>query len=112
MSFVPGAQGPETDTAGLAAALEEGAVLIDVRRPEEYAELRVPGAVLIPLHELATRADEVPRGERVFVICAAGSRSLAAVEALNRAGWDAVSVAGGTMAWAAEGRPVTSGPPG
>ena len=37
---------------------------------------------------------------------------MAAAEALNQAGWDAVSVAGGTKGWAAEGRPVCSGAEG
>lgn len=103
-------QAPEVGTDELADALEAGAALVDVRMPDEYAEVHVPGAVLIPLPELGGRASEVPKGERVYVICASGGRSLAAAEALNRAGWDTVSVAGGTKAWAEEGRPVDTGP--
>lgn len=109
MSFGQHPQAPEVDTSRLAAALEQGAVLIDVRMPDEYVEMHVPGAVLIPLPELGGRTAEVPNGEQVFVICAAGGRSLVAAEALNKAGWDAVSVSGGTKAWAAEGRPVNTG---
>lgn len=101
---------PEIDTDGLAAALADGAPLVDVRMPDEYAEARVPGAVLIPLPELGARTAEVPSDRRVYVICATGARSAAAVDALNKAGWDTVNVAGGTKAWAAEGRPVDSGP--
>lgn len=101
---------PEIDTDGLAAALADGAPLVDVRMPDEYAEIRVPGAVLIPLPELGARSAEVPSDRRVYVICASGARSAAAVDALNKAGWDTVNVAGGTKAWAAEGRPVDSGP--
>jgi rhodanese-related sulfurtransferase len=100
---------PEIDTDGLAAALDDGAPLVDVRMPDEYAEVHVPGAVLIPLPELGSRTDEVPSDRRVYVICATGARSAAAVEALNNGGWDTVNVAGGTKAWAAEGRPVDSG---
>lgn len=110
MSFSAGPQAPEVDTSQLAAALDDGAVVIDVRMPDEYVVVHVPGAVLIPLPELGARADEVPKGQQVYVICAAGSRSLAAAEALNNAGWDTVSVAGGTKAWVAEGRPVNAGP--
>lgn len=110
MSFSQRPQAPEVDTAQLAVALDDGAVVIDVRMPDEYVEAHVPGAVLIPLPELGGRADEVPKGDRVFVICAGGGRSLAAAEALNNAGWDTVSVAGGTKAWVAEGRPVHTGP--
>ncbi len=110
MSYRP-AQAPQVGFDELAVALEAGSPLVDVRMPDEYDEMHVPGAVLIPLPELAQRADEVPKGERVYVICASGGRSLAAAEALNNAGWDTVSVAGGTKGWAAEGRPVRTGPP-
>lgn len=100
---------PEVGLDELAEALETGAVLVDVRMPDEYAVVHVPGAVLIPLPELGMRAKEIDKGQRVYVICASGGRSLAAAEALNGAGWDAVSVAGGTKGWAAEGRPVRRG---
>ncbi|MGH9153074.1 MAG: rhodanese-like domain-containing protein [Acidimicrobiales bacterium] len=101
---------PEVGTGELARALAGGALLVDVRMPDEYVEARVPGAVLIPLPELGARAGEVPSDRRVYVICASGGRSAAAVEALNNAGWDTVNVAGGTKAWVAEGRPFDSGP--
>ena len=109
MGFTRRPQAPEVDTEALAAALEDGAVLVDVRMPDEYEEEHVPGALLIPLPELGARTAEVPTDQRVYVICASGARSLAAAEALNRAGWDTVSVTGGTKAWAAEGRPVGTG---
>lgn len=102
-------QAPECSLEDLARAVDAGAPVVDVRMPEEYEEMHVPGAVLIPLPELAGRAHEVPMGETVFVICASGNRSLLAAEALNRAGWKTVSVAGGTKAWAEEGRPVHTG---
>lgn len=110
MGFTRRPQAPEVDTAELASALDAGAVLVDVRMADEYEVMHVPGALLIPLPELSTRAGEVPGGQRVYVICASGSRSLVAAEALNRGGWDTVSVAGGTKAWAAEGRPLRTGP--
>lgn len=110
VSFTRPPQVPEVDTERLAGLLEEGVPLVDVRMPDEYAEVRVPGAVLIPLPELHSRTAEIPTDRRVYVICASGTRSAAAVEALNGAGWDTVSVAGGTKAWTAEGRPVERGP--
>jgi rhodanese-related sulfurtransferase len=106
VSFHQRPQVPEVGLDELAGSLEQGALLIDVRMPDEYDEMHVPGAVLLPLPELPHRANEVPKGQRVFVICATGARSLAAVEALNNAGWDTVSVAGGTKGWAEQGRPV------
>jgi len=99
----------ETDVSALAAARADGAVVIDVREPEEYEAGHVPGARLIPLRELPARAAGLPRDRRVHVICASGSRSAQAAEWLAMAGWDAVSVAGGTSAWQQAGYPVVTG---
>jgi rhodanese-related sulfurtransferase len=100
----------EVDLDAFAAARDAGATVLDVRNPDEYDEKHVPGAVLIPLPELAARLDEVPEGDPLYVICAAGGRSLTATHALVEAGYDAVSVAGGTNGWAAAGHPVVTGP--
>ena len=97
---------PETDIATLAAAHDGGAVVLDVRQPDEYLEAHVPGAVLIPLDQLASRREEIPAGDPLYVICAAGGRSLTATAALVDAGYPAVSVAGGTNAWVAAGHSV------
>lgn len=105
----PSAGPPEVGLEELAAALAGGAVLIDVRMPEEYEDMHVPGAIHMPLSELSVRSNEIPRDQRVYVICASGSRSLAAAGALNRAGWDTASVAPGTKGWFQAGRPVESG---
>lgn len=99
----------EVDIETLAKALDEGAVLVDVRTPEEYVEAHVPGARLVPLDQLGTRLHEIPKDQRVYVICAIGGRSYSAAEALSRAGWDVVSVVGGTKQWAEEGRPLVAG---
>ncbi|MHB1929159.1 MAG: rhodanese-like domain-containing protein [Acidimicrobiales bacterium] len=99
----------EVDLDTFAVAVDDGAAVLDVRNPDEYEERHVPGAVLIPLGELAERQDEIPDGDPLYVICAAGGRSLQAARALVDAGYRAVSVAGGTNGWAAAGRPVVSG---
>ena len=100
---------PEIDVPELARRHAEGAWILDVRRPDEYAAGHVPGARLIPLDQLSTRADEVPKDRPVLVICATGNRSATAVEALLAAGWDATNVAGGTKGWIAAGHPVVEG---
>jgi len=84
-------------------------MLIDVREPPEYALVHVPQAKLIPLGSLMERHEELDRHQTVYVICAVGGRSMAAAGALRQVGVDAVSVAGGTSAWEAEGRPTASG---
>jgi thioredoxin 1 len=99
----------EVDVAALAEAHAFGATVVDVREPMEYAAGHVPGAVLVPMGELASRVGELPREETVYVICAVGSRSATAVEALVGAGLDAVNVEGGTQAWRAAGYPVVTG---
>jgi rhodanese-related sulfurtransferase len=102
-------QSLEVDLDTFAAAHAAGAPVLDVRNPDEYDEKHVPGAVLIPLGELAGRVEEIPTGDPLYVICAAGGRSLTATHALVDAGYSAVSVAGGTNGWAAAGHPVVHG---
>jgi rhodanese-related sulfurtransferase len=101
---------PEIDVHELARRREAGAVLLDVRNPGEWEEARVPGVPLIPLGELPERAEEVPAGEPLHVICAVGARSAKAAEFLRARGVDAVNVAGGTKGWIEAGYPTESGP--
>ncbi|MDP1794301.1 MAG: rhodanese-like domain-containing protein [Acidimicrobiales bacterium] len=110
MTNVPAdAAASEVTIDQLADALEGNAFLLDVRNPDEYVEKRVAGGVLIPLGELGARVDELPKDRKIWVICAAGARSLKAANALVGAGFDAVSVAGGTNLWVEQGRPFDSG---
>ena len=99
----------EIDLEAFATAHASGVTVIDVREPDEYAAAHVPGARLIPLAQLPQHLSELTRDERVYVICASGGRSLAAVDLLARARLDAVSVAGGTNAWQRAGNQITSG---
>lgn len=99
----------EIDVESFAERLAEGAYVIDVREPDEYAAAHVPGALLVPLGSLAGRASDLPLDRTVFVICASGNRSLRGAAALAGAGIEAVSVAGGTSGWIRAGRPVATG---
>jgi rhodanese-related sulfurtransferase len=99
----------EVDVDTLAEAHAQGAVVLDVRNPDEYEAGHVPGAKLIPLGELGARQDEIPDGDPIYVVCATGGRSLTATKAMVQAGYRAVSVAGGTKAWVETGRPVVTG---
>ncbi len=92
-----------------AAALADGATVVDVREPYEYVGGHVPGARLIPMGQLPSRIQELDRRQPVFVICASGNRSSAMADYLTRAGFDARSVEGGTSAWTSSGRPVVFG---
>ncbi len=75
------------DGATAKALVGEGAKLVDVRMPDEFASGHVPGAVNIPLHELTSRLSEIgPTSTKVVVYCRSGSRSASALKSLQRAG--------------------------
>jgi rhodanese-related sulfurtransferase len=99
----------EIDVDTLADQLAEGGVLVDVRTPQEYAEVHVPGAVLLPLDELSGRLAELDKEQPLYVICRSGHRSAAVCEALEPLGYDAVNVTGGTIAWVRAGLPYGQG---
>ena len=99
----------EVSLEAFAAAHADGAAVIDVREPVEYVGGHVPGAVLMPMGQLPSRTPELDRDRPVYVICASGNRSGAMTDYLVHSGFDALSVAGGTSAWASTGRPVVTG---
>lgn len=101
----------EAGLQDLEQALKNGALLLDVRESDEYAEGHVPGAQLLPLSVLPVRVHEVPRDRPVYVVCQAGGRSAQAAQLLSDAGIDARSVTGGTAAWISSGRPSQTGNP-
>jgi rhodanese-related sulfurtransferase len=91
------------------AELLPGARLVDVREPAEYAEARVPGAVLVPLSSVPDRLDAFEGEGPAYVICKSGARSMRACEFLETKGIEAVNIAGGTMAWLLSGRQYATG---
>jgi rhodanese-related sulfurtransferase len=87
-----------------------GADLIDVREPSEYAEVRIPGARLVPLATFLARPRDFVRRDGVVFVCAAGIRSALACEMAAAIGLTRVyNLEGGTEAWAAKGLPVERG---
>ena len=74
--------------------------LVDVREPFEYEIARIDGAQLIPLGEIANRADELQRGQQIVVHCHSGTRSAQAVRLLQQRGFSNVyNLEGGIDAW-------------
>ena len=74
--------------------------LIDVRETFEYEIARIDGAKLIPLGEIADRADELPRERLIVVHCHSGQRSARAVRLLRQRGFTNVhNLEGGIDAW-------------
>lgn len=94
----------------LESLLATGVQLVDVREPDEYESGHVPGAISVPLGEVAERVDEcVVAGQVTYMICRSGGRSANACALLADRGYEAVNVAGGTMAWMTSGRGVIEG---
>jgi glyoxylase-like metal-dependent hydrolase (beta-lactamase superfamily II)/rhodanese-related sulfurtransferase len=84
--------------------------VLDVRRPAEYQEGHVPGALHVPLNHLAEHTGTLERNRPVAVICASGFRSSIATSILERLGCArAINVVGGTSAWRNAGLPVKTG---
>ncbi len=73
--------------------------LIDVREADEVAEGIIPGAVHIPLGEVATRAGELDKAKPYIMICRSGGRSGRATAYLESEGYDVTNMTGGMLAW-------------
>lgn len=87
-------------------------LLVDVREPNEFAQVRAAGAVLLPLSTFLLRYRELPQDRPLQLICQTGARSGQATAFLLANGWtDVVNVAGGTLAWERAGLPVRRGTP-
>lgn len=81
--------------------------LVDVRTVEEYKQGHMPGAINIPLDQLAAKIGKVPRDKPVVVVCATGNRSRGGSKAFVTAGYEAVfNLKGGTMAWRMQKLPI------
>ncbi len=88
---------------------EQGALLLDVREPDEYAAIHAVNAKLIPLGEVGARLKEIEayKDKPVAVICRSGRRSAQAVSILKESGFtQVVNVEGGTTAWVQAGLEV------
>ncbi len=89
---------------------EPGIFLLDVRTPEEYRQIRLEGARLVPIDQLLKRIGELPKDRSILVYCAVGSRSSQVANYLARLGYPAVyNLYGGIYAWQLRGYPVIQG---
>lgn len=84
-----------------------GLKLLDVREPHELEISSLPGAINIPLGQLAARLSELDSAQEMVVFCKAGTRSARALELLVSAGFRKVkNLKGGINAWAREVDPT------
>jgi rhodanese-related sulfurtransferase len=70
------------------------ALLVDVRTPAEFAEGTVAGAINIPVDEIESSLDAIPRDREVVVFCRSGNRSSRAKSILNEHGYDKITNGG------------------
>ena len=71
------------------------AYLIDVRDPDEYRADTIDGAVNIPLDQLRSRLNELPRDREIWVTCMVGQRGYYACRILTQHGFRARNLSGG-----------------
>lgn len=89
-------------------ALQGEAIIVDVREPDEVAEIAVPGALHIPLGHLAAQVNAIPAGREVLFLCRSGNRSAYATEYFRgRVHERAANVTGGIMSWYEGGLPTS-----
>lgn len=86
------ARGKQEDYALL---MKNGAQIIDVRTPGEYASGHIPGAVNIPLDTLQQNLSKIKKNKPVITCCASGMRSLSAKSVLAGNGFKDVYNGGG-----------------
>jgi glyoxylase-like metal-dependent hydrolase (beta-lactamase superfamily II)/rhodanese-related sulfurtransferase len=98
----------ERTAGGHAAEIQ----VVDVREPDEFTDAlgHIHGARLLPLSQLAARADSIDRGRPVVTVCRSGARSAQATVLLQKSGFkDVANLAGGMLRWRAEALPVEGG---
>lgn len=79
---------------------QEGALLLDVRTEEEYAEGHIPGSLNLPLSRLANAGHMIPEHNTpIYVHCLSGARSRQGAAVLKRMGYNNVTDLGGVAAY-------------
>ena len=100
MGFFDFLKSPDINQGAEEFGMTPGAVLLDVRTPQEYREGHIPNSVNLPLQSLGGGAS-VPAGKDapLFVYCHSGARSRQAVGLLARMGYKNVKNIGGIAAY-------------
>jgi rhodanese-related sulfurtransferase len=89
--------------------MNQGALVLDIRKPDEFAQGHVNGAKHLPSDQILTAGDTFKRfkDKPVVVYCDSGSLAAAAVRQLNVQGFTkAFTLRGGFAGWRAENLPV------
>ena len=93
--------------ADVAARMNDGAIVVDVRSTAEWRTGHVTGSLHIPLGKLVSQMNDRPRSQSVVLVCETGSRSAIGASLLAAAGFgDVTNLTGGIVAWRNEGLPL------
>ena len=89
-------------------------ILLDVRTPEEYEEVHLSGALLLPVQELSQKSlasiglGESAKDKEIIIYCRSGARSKTAYDIMKSLGYTNIkSVAGGMIHWEEDNYPFT-----
>lgn len=90
---------------------KEDVLLLDVRTDGEFSRGKIEGGINLPVDEVAAKIESlIPnKSQKIYVYCLSGSRSVHAVEAMVKLGYQNVfNVTSGLLAWRTKGYPVVS----
>ena len=99
---------PEVGARAAQALVAAGALMLDVREPDEWQAGHVAQAWLLPMGQVAGHRSDLPPDRRIVVACRSGGRSAVVAESLRAWGFNAVNLSGGMCAWAIAGLPVVT----
>lgn len=87
---------PQVDVETIqATSAAEKPFVLDVRTPEEFSAGHIPGAINIPVDDLRSRLEELPRDPKIAAYCQVGQRGYLATRILMQAGFSASNIGGG-----------------
>ena len=74
-------------------AVENGAIIVDVRTSQEFKQKHVKGAINLPIEEIMKGAINLPKNKELVLYCRSGSRSKTSAKVLREQGWIVYDVA-------------------
>ena len=101
MGFFDFLKGPDINQGVKEYSITDGAVLLDVRTPDEYRQGHIPGSKNVPLQSINKVAGMIDnKATPIFVYCLSGARSRQAAAVLQKMGYTNVKNIGGISAYA------------
>jgi len=99
---------PAVTAAEALRLVEDGALVVDVRRAFEWNRVHIPSAVHLPLEALPEGCLDLPDDRLLITFCTGGIRSAGAANLLVENGFEAANMTGGLIQWRAAGGPLVA----